>query len=76
MESAFEPDALAFRWSYRRTRASRISSASDCSSEGVFLGSPLDPLRLLLTGAALWAVNVAMFALAYWELDGGGPEAR
>lgn len=43
---------------------------------GIFVGSPLDPLRLLLTGAALWLVNVVMFALAYWELDAGGPEAR
>ena len=43
---------------------------------GVFLGSRLDALGLLVTGCALWAVNVAMFSLAYWELDGGGPEAR
>ena len=31
---------------------------------------------LLLTGLALWLVNVAVFALLYWEMDGGGPEAR
>jgi uncharacterized membrane protein len=43
---------------------------------GVFVGSHLDPLGLLLTGCALWAVTVAVFALAYWELDSGGPEAR
>jgi uncharacterized membrane protein len=43
---------------------------------GVFVGSSLDAIGLLVTGVALWAVNVAMFALAYWELDGGGPEAR
>ena len=43
---------------------------------GVFVGSKLSPSGLLLAGAALWIVNVAVFALIYWELDGGGPEAR
>lgn len=43
---------------------------------GVFVGSQLSPPGLLLAGAALWGVNIAVFALIYWELDGGGPEAR
>jgi len=43
---------------------------------GVFLGSHLKPTGLLFAGLALWLVNVAVFALLYWELDGGGPEAR
>ena len=43
---------------------------------GVFVGSTLTPAGLLLTGAALWIVNIAVFALIHWELDGGGPEAR
>jgi uncharacterized membrane protein len=43
---------------------------------GVFLGSSLGPPALLFAGVALWVVNVAVFALLYWELDGGGPEAR
>jgi hypothetical protein len=43
---------------------------------GVFLGSPLKPTGLLFAGLALWLVNVAVFALLFWELDGGGPEAR
>jgi uncharacterized membrane protein len=43
---------------------------------GIFVGSQLSPSGLLLTGAALWVVNVVVFALLYWELDGGGPEAR
>jgi uncharacterized membrane protein len=42
----------------------------------VFVGSALDPPGLLLAGLVLWMVNVAVFALAYWELDGGGPEDR
>lgn len=43
---------------------------------GVFLGSSLGPSGLLFAGLALWVVNIAVFALLYWELDGGGPEAR
>ena len=43
---------------------------------GVFQGSQLRPPALLFAGLALWVVNVAVFALLYWEMDGGGPEAR
>jgi len=32
--------------------------------------------ELLLAGGILWVMNVGIFALAYWELDGGGPEMR
>ena len=32
--------------------------------------------QLLLTGFALWIVNIGIFSLAYWELDTGGPENR
>ncbi|MEO5719172.1 MAG: hypothetical protein ABIR29_11440, partial [Chthoniobacterales bacterium] len=34
------------------------------------------PLRLLLSGAALWLSNVLVFALWYWRLDDGGPQER
>jgi hypothetical protein len=43
---------------------------------GVFVGSSLGPPALLFTGLALWLVNVAVFVLLYWEMEGGGPEAR
>lgn len=43
---------------------------------GVFVQSTLDPPGLLVAGLVLWMVNVAVFALAYWEIDGGGPEDR
>jgi len=32
--------------------------------------------ELLITGFALWIVNIGVFSLAYWELDTGGPESR
>ena len=43
---------------------------------GVFVGTNLRPPVLLFSGLALWVVNLGVFALIYWELDGGGPEAR
>jgi uncharacterized membrane protein len=36
------------------------------------LGGP----PLLGDAALLWAINVAVFALWYWEIDNGGPHAR
>ena len=42
----------------------------------VFVRSKLDPPTLLIAGVVLWVVNVAVFALAYWEVDAGGPEDR
>jgi uncharacterized membrane protein len=31
---------------------------------------------LILSGAVLWVTNVLLFAVWYWEMDRGGPEAR
>jgi hypothetical protein len=42
----------------------------------VFVGTHLTPGRLFLTGITFWVVNLAVFALILWELDGKGPEAR
>jgi uncharacterized membrane protein len=32
--------------------------------------------RLIESGAVLWLTNVLLFAVWYWEMDGGGPVAR
>lgn len=32
--------------------------------------------KLLLAGIQIWFTNILVFALWYWELDAGGPEAR
>jgi hypothetical protein len=32
--------------------------------------------KLILSGAVLWATNVLLFAVWYWEMDRGGPVAR
>ena len=33
-------------------------------------------VQLLLKGFCIWGTNVIAFGLLYWELDGGGPDAR
>jgi hypothetical protein len=42
----------------------------------VFVGPHLTAARLLITGIVFWLLNIAVFALLFWELDGNGPEAR
>ena len=32
--------------------------------------------ELLLKGLSIWGTNVIAFGLLYWEIDGGGPDAR
>jgi hypothetical protein len=32
--------------------------------------------RLILSGVVIWATNVLLFAVWFWEMDGGGPVAR
>ena len=47
-----------------------------------FVGDIFNPsttnaaIPLLITGIAVWLVSIAVFALAYWEIDSGGPERR
>jgi len=40
------------------------------------LPSELKGFGLLYTGLLLYGCNILMFALWYWEIDGGGPEKR
>ncbi|MBC7374728.1 MAG: DUF1345 domain-containing protein [Frankiales bacterium] len=39
-------------------------------------GGLADGRTLLAAAAGVWLTNVMVFALAYWELDRGGPHAR
>jgi hypothetical protein len=36
----------------------------------------IDGVHLLASSVAVWAVNVLMFSLLYWQLDRGGPTGR
>jgi uncharacterized membrane protein len=42
----------------------------------ILTGETPDAPVLLLHGAAVWLLNVIVFALWYWEADRGGPAAR
>lgn len=71
--------SVAMRWFARSVVGALALSDAACLIvlvRGVFSKSGLDPLGLLFAGVVLWAVNTAIFALAYWEVDGGGPEDR
>ncbi|MEO8570144.1 MAG: hypothetical protein ABI553_00460 [Chloroflexota bacterium] len=40
------------------------------------LGSVIDAPTLLKGAAAIWVANCVVFAVWYWEIDGGGPAKR
>ncbi len=42
----------------------------------ILRGAKITGAELLGSGLAIWATNVIVFALWYWELDRGGPYAR
>jgi len=82
---------LAYSGSHTKpSRAARVLSIavivlltfSNLIFMGWFIYDMLNPAtitvshELLLTGFALWVINIAVFSLAYWELDTGGPEIR
>lgn len=77
--SDLDEPSTGMRWFSRAVVGALALSNAACLFllvRGVFSKSGLDPLGLLAVGVVLWAVNVAVFALAYWEIDGGGPEDR
>jgi uncharacterized membrane protein len=77
--SDLKEPSLPMRWLARAVVGMLALSSALCLLllvRDVFSGSTLAPLQLLLAGVVLWVVNVAVFALAYWELDAGGPEDR
>ena len=77
--SDLDEPSISMRW-FARGVVGMIASANAVLLvvlvRGVFVKSALDPLGLLLAGVVLWVVNIALFALAFWEIDGGGPEDR
>ena len=44
--------------------------------QAFFLARPEGAMELLFTGAILWVMNVLIFGIFYWLLDGGGPDLR
>jgi hypothetical protein len=77
-ESTESPGPAARALSYAFVVVLVIANAASLALlvHGVFVGSALGPAGLLAAGVALWVVDVAVFSLMYWEIDGGGPESR
>lgn len=74
-----EEPSIGMRWIARAVVAMLALANALCLFllvQNVFTKSTLSPIGLLLAGVVLWVVNTAVFALAYWEIDGGGPEDR
>jgi len=45
--------------------------------DALFLGNTgISGHSMLLNGLAIYSTNIFMFALWYWEMDGGGPDVR
>ncbi len=58
-----------------------LISVANVSAVGLLVhdllrNSDIDGAELVYTAIALWLNNVIVFALWYWELDGGGPAVR
>jgi hypothetical protein len=69
---------------WRRTLALALSvlvAAGNSVSLGLLIhyvvkGGKAGGYELVLSGAEIWTTAVLIFAVIYWELDGGGPTAR
>lgn len=70
------PSARVLSYSFVTVLAAANGASLVLLVRGVFFGSPLSAAGLLATGLALWVADVAVFALMYWEVDGGGVESR
>ena len=68
----------------RRLALSAIALVSAANSASIILlvhllvngATPKDAAPLLRAAVHMWVVNVLLFALWYWQLDGGGPLDR
>jgi uncharacterized membrane protein len=84
------PLARAFEWrpqsihlTRRRLALGTIAIVSAANSASIVLlihllvnGAEANASPLLRAAVHMWVVNVLLFALWYWQLDGGGPIAR
>lgn len=84
------PVARMFGWGAQRTRVGRrvlslamIGVLSAANAASIYLlvhvlvnGGQVVASPLLRAAVHLWCVNVLLFALWFWQLDGGGPVQR
>ena len=56
--------------------AANLASLAYLIDAMVSRSAEIGGLQLLASSTAVWATNVLMFSLLYWQVDRGGPEAR
>ena len=56
--------------------AANLASLANLIDAMVSRSAELSGLQLLAASTVVWATNVLMFSLLYWQIDRGGPEAR
>jgi hypothetical protein len=61
---------VAFAW------AATLAILRELISDMLWHSQAVDGLHLLSSSIAVWATNVLMFSLLYWQLDRGGPTLR
>ena len=64
------------RWPDRAHRRGQPGVAGPAVNALLHQTSAARPGTLLLAALQIWSTNVLVFALAFWELDRGGPVAR
>ena len=77
-------NGLSRKSGWRRTVAlilTGLVTAANTVSLGLLIhfvikGGKAGGYELVLSGSELWATSVLIFAVVYWELDGGGPVGR
>ncbi len=67
------PLVLAFAAIILISQAMALTAVIDHIIRG---GSDADGIHLLSSSVVIWGSNVVAFSLLYWQIDGGGPEAR
>ncbi len=58
------------------TGVSNLANLANLISGIVGRSAEIGGLQLLASSIAVWATNVLMFSMLYWQIDRGGPEAR
>jgi len=53
-----------------------IYSAMFAPGHQALLAKPGAGTHLLMAGAQIWLANILVYAMWYWEIDGGGPDPR
>jgi hypothetical protein len=69
-------ERVAMRLFFLLTGTATLANLTNLVSVMVSRPAEVSGMQLLATSVAVWVTNVLIFALLYWQVDRGGPEAR